>query len=117
MARKPKGWVKREREWLNTPTAGCMAGVSWRVQLDYDENWNLMHNLTASGLKATEARKKAGYKAFVSAQIEINEEGRSHYVSRKADLRAIRRMRKNLDAFEDACQKAFDEAEEFNAQS
>jgi hypothetical protein len=56
-------------------------------------------------------------KAHVTGEISLNEEARHHWIGRKADLRALRNMRRELDAFEDALVEFFAKAEEWNAQS
>lgn len=109
---KPKGWVKRNRAFLNTPTSGCMAGVSWQVMLSYHKDYKELVNA-----KKENRDPLPIYMAEMEANININEEGRNQYVSRKADLRPLRVMRKELDAFESACEQALIEAEEYNAAS
>lgn len=101
---KPKGWTKRSRVFLNSPASGCMAGVSWYVILEYSKEWD------NKALKRLDT-----YVASVSSEIHINDEGQVHYISRKADLRPLRAMRKELDAFEEAVQQALTEAEEYNS--
>ena len=99
---RPKGWIKRNRVFLNTPVSGCMAGVSWHVSLGYYKkrvkgDWD-----------------EKSWTATADGNIGINEEGQRQYVERKADLRAIRNMRKELDAFESAMEQAMQEAEDHN---
>ena len=107
MARnKPKGWVKRNVTFLQPPATSCMAAVSWRVCVEYWQQWD------KSGDKKT-----VEYQCNVAAELNINDEAKAHYVGRKADLRPLRKMRKELDAFEDACVQALVEAEEYHAKS
>ena len=103
---KPKGWTKRNRVFLNTPSSGCLAGLSWRVTLRYCKRYDDDEKLI-----------EGKYKAHVSGESQLNDEAKDHFVSRKADLRALRNMRKELDAFESALEQAFIEAEEYNAES
>lgn len=101
---EPKGWTKRNRAFINTPATDCMAAVGWYVKLEF---W----------ADREKGEKTGKYKANVDSSIDINREATHHYVSRKADLRALRNMRKELDAFEEACEQALMEAEEYNAAS
>ena len=100
---KPKGWTKRNRAWLNTPASCCMAGVSWNAGDYYSKEWD----------KDLQTRDDK-YTCVITAEISINDEAKNHYVSRKADLRPLRAMRKELDAFEEACLEACQEAEDYN---
>jgi hypothetical protein len=97
---KPKSELKQGRAFLNTPKSNCTAAVRWNASLDYWE------------VKASE-----GIKARVNGEIALTEEALSHWVGRKADLRALRNMRRELDAFEDALVEFFAKAEEYNAKS
>lgn len=102
---KPKGWRVSSKTFLQPPQNGCMAAVGWEVQVEY---WN----------NRDDDKKKDGtYTANVHAEMNLTDEAKGHYVQRKADLRPIRKMRKELDAFEDACVKAIAEAEDYNAKS
>ena len=104
--KKPKGWVKRNRAWINSPASGCMAGVSWYVSLEYHREWD----------RQVKERMDT-YTASVNSEIEINDDAQRHYVSRKADLRPLRAMRKELDAYEETALQALTEAEEYNESS
>lgn len=99
---EPKGWVKRNRVFLNTPASECMAGVAWKASLGYYKK------------RVKGGWDKKSWTATADGSIEINEEGQRQYVGRKADLRAIRNMRKELDAFESAIEQAMQEAEDYN---
>lgn len=104
---KPKGWTKRNREFLNVAGSGCMAGVSWNASLSYMKKWD----------KKGEELIKDEYIACAEGEIEINREGQTHFINRKADLRPIRTMKRELLKFEEACEAALKEAEEYNAKS
>lgn len=103
---KPKGWRVSNKVFLQPPQNGCMAAVGWEVTLEY---WNDCEKISGT--------KTGVYKANVHAELNLTDEAKGHYVNRKADLRPLRKMRKELDAFEDACVKAIGEAEEYNAKS
>ncbi len=82
MARKT---IAKDRTWLNTDQE-CLAAVRWKVEVYYN----------------TETKK-----AEVNGDITVTEEGRSHWVCRRADLRPIRTMRRIIDAFEGAVMDAY----------
>lgn len=86
----PHHTIKSEKTWLNTDP-DCLAACRYQVLVYYNEK-----------TKAAE----------ISAEITISDEGRSHWVSRKAHLRPIRTMRRILDAFEEAVQEAYTWIEE-----
>ena len=78
----------------------------WRVAVEYYKDWD------EDGMKQVDT-----YNAHCEADMEINKEALNHHVHRKADLRPLRQMRKQLDTFEDLCVKALAEVEEYNAKS
>lgn len=86
----PHHTIKSEKTWLNTEP-DCLAACRYQVLVYYNDS-----------TKAAE----------ISGEITITEEGRSHWVSRKAHLRPIRTMRRVLDAFEEAVQEAYTWIEE-----
>lgn len=79
--------IASDRVWLNPRDVNCMAAVHWNVEVWYNRE------------------KKTGE---ISAQININDEGRSHWVSRKAELKPIRTMRRVLNEFEAAVEQGFE---------
>lgn len=87
--------TKRNRVFLNTPATECMAAVGWHVQVH--KSWN--------------PEKKT---MQMHGEITINQEGQTHYVSRKADLRALYNMRKELDRFINECETALKDVKEHN---
>jgi len=94
---KPKGWRKASKKFLQPPNNDCMAAVGWTVSLEY---W--------------EQKEKGTWEACAHGEMSQTEEARNHYVSRRADLRPVRAMRKELDAFEEYMLKAITEADEYN---
>jgi len=110
-----KKYTKRNTTFLNTPSSGCMAGVMWRVQFtppkvikknEKEEGW----------YSEDELLKPNRVKARMSASIILNEDAKEHYVHSKGNLRALRNMRKELDAFEEACMQALQDVEDSNAE-
>jgi len=90
-----KKWTKRERKFLN-PSKDCLAAVSWHVDFtpgkpDSEHKWNR--------------------KTWIEAELSVTDEGKAHFVTRRADLRPVRNMIKELQAFEAMCTKAFDDKE------
>ena len=109
-----KKWTKRNTAFLNTPSSGCMAGVMWRVEFippkvikEDEKEWYEGSELIAPNR----------VKARMNASIVINDEAKEHYVHSKGNLRALRNMRKELDAFEEACMEALQDVEDSNAES
>lgn len=96
---KPKGWKKNNKCFLQSPTNPCLAVVGWEVSVEYI---------------AYDRKEDGKPTAYVSCEISISDEGKHQYVSRKADLRPLRVMRRELDAFEEACLKAITEVEQYN---
>ena len=102
---KPKGWIESNKEFLQPPKNPCMAAVGWEVGLEFYAD------------RDDKGKKNGKYNASVQAELSITDEAKNHYVNRKADLRPLRKMRKELDDFEDACIKALFEKEKYNAKS
>lgn len=109
-----KSWKKRGRAFLQPPASECMAGVSWRVAYVAPK---LIPAAERKYYEDDERTDERHAKARMSACILINEEGKEHYVSRKGDLRAIQNMRRELNKFEELCEKALQDVEEANAES
>jgi len=98
---KPKGWRKSNKCFLQPPTNGCLAAVSWEAGVEY------------YGMKKGNDK----WEAHVACELSLNRDALSHWVSRKADLKPLRAMRRELDAFEEACSQAITEVEQYNAKS
>lgn len=77
--------IANERTWLNPNDKRCVAAASWSVEVWYN------------------ADKQ---KASLKAEIFINEEGQTHFISRRADLKPIRTMTRTLNQFEQAIDEA-----------
>jgi hypothetical protein len=91
-----------------------MAGVAWRVQYNAPK---LIKESERKFYEENEVVDKKYTKAYVSACIQINEDGKEHWVNKKADMRALQNMRRALNKFEETCEKALKQAEEANAPS
>ncbi len=110
-----KKWIKRNRVFLNSPASGCFAGVSWSVELEQQRDWAGASDkeVDAPDFNPSELPKKWG----VDAHLEVNREAMDHYVSRKANLRAVKNMQRELNEFVRLTEKAFKDAEKGNAKS
>lgn len=76
--------IAKEKTWLN-PDPDCLAAVRWTVDVYYNDDDGL---------------------AEISADIVVTEEGRSHWVSRRAHLLPIKRMQSTLTRFCHAVEQA-----------
>lgn len=110
-----KKWTERNRVFLNSPASGCFAGVAWSVELAQTPDWS------GASAKLTDSLdfdpKKLPKKWSVDAHIEINREAQEHYVNRKAHLRAVKHMQRELNEFIRLCEKALKDEEKGNAKS
>lgn len=97
------------REFLNTAKSGCMGAVAWHVALKQQQSYEYF----ADGGYVEKGDKKWE----VNACIDINRDAQSHYVSRRAHLRPLYKMHRQLTDFINACETALSEAEEGNAKS
>ena len=86
-----KKWTKKARKFIN-PSHECLAAVSWDVSFLPGD---------------PKSRNKWFRKHSVDANFCVTDEGRNHYVTKEADLRAIRKMIVELEAFEHYCKAAF----------
>lgn len=93
-----KKWTRRSKKFIGP--ADCLAAVQWDVTVSKD-----------SYLKAIE--DKDGL--TLEANFCVNEEARSHWVSRKADLRPLYKVQKELNAFLKAAEEGLKKVEESNA--
>jgi hypothetical protein len=110
-----KKWTKRNRVFLNAPASGCFAGVAWSVALEEQVDWRHITDKEAAADDFDP--KKKPKKWVVDAHMEINREALEHYVSRKANLRALKNMQRELNRFVALCEKALRDAEKANAKS
>jgi hypothetical protein len=110
-----KKWTKRNRVFLNSPASGCFAGVAWQVALERQIDWRCVTDQVVAADDYDP--KKQPHKWVLDAHIEINKEAQDHYVSRKANLRAVKIMQRELNTFVALCEKALKDAEEANAKS
>lgn len=78
----------KNRAWLNPRDNYCMAAVGWYVEI----GWPTVHN-------------KENH-AHLDASFSVNEEGRSWHITRRAHLRQLHTVRKQMDAFEAAVDEA-----------
>ena len=95
-----KKWTKRNKQFVGAPT--CLGAVQWDVTVDKGYCMDKMDDTD---------------KYEVDANFQINEEARSHWVHRKADLRPMYKIQKNLNDFITTCEKALAETGEHNAKS
>ena len=109
-----KSWTKRNTTFLNTPSSGCMAGVMWRVEYHAPK---AIKKSEEDFYDAIELLNKNRAKARMNGSIRINTEAQEHYVHSKSNLRVLRNMRRELDAFEGCCEQALLDVEEANAES
>jgi len=110
-----KKWTKRNRVFLNSPASGCFAGVAWSVALEQQTDWR---SVTDKEIDSADFDpKKKPQKWAVDAHIEINREALDHYVSRKAHLRSVKNMQRELNRFIALSEKALRDAEKENAKS
>ncbi len=85
---------KESRVFLNARDKSCMAAVYWNVSvIVYDK------------------------KGEVDANFGVNKEGQHVYLSRRADLRPLQILQRELNKFNDAYDEAERVLEEFNAKS
>ncbi len=111
-----KRWLKRKRVFLNYPASGCMATVGWHVGVSKGIAWGrLTDDECDAGI--TKKGRKLPKEWTMEAELNISEDGQSHYIHRRADMRALYRMQKELNAFITATEKAFSDVEEGNAES
>lgn len=87
-----KKWNKKNRAFLNPNDKECLGAVSWFVSFSPSK---------------PDAKEKYFQKPIIEGSIAINREGSHHYICRKADMRAIQTMKRELCKFEDAMQQAF----------
>lgn len=92
-----KKWTKFSRRFIGN--ADCMAAVSWRCHAG--PHWN---------------HKKNG-KWQMEAEFGVTEEGRHHYISRKADMKPLYRFRDELNRFIELAEQALDDEAKANAKS
>lgn len=91
---------KEGRAFLNARDKSCQAVVTWQVLL-YP--------------KFTE--ENYSEPPHISGSFSTNEEGQSHYVSRRGDLRPLQVLQRELNKFNQAYDEAEKMLEELNAKS
>jgi hypothetical protein len=111
-----KKWTKRRRVFLNYPSSGCAATCVWNVGVERSIAWGRLSDDECDAGITTKGRKLPR-EWSLSAELNISEDAQSHYIHRKADMRALYRMQKELDAFITATEQAFKDVEEGNAES
>jgi hypothetical protein len=89
--------VVKKRTWLNPTSTSCAAACFWNVQVDKAWNTNEFPN---------EYR--------VSGEFSVNDEGKSHYIDRKADMRPLYKLQEELRRFIDECELAILQVKEHN---
>lgn len=94
--KKPKGWRKSSKKFLQPPTNQCMAAVGWEVSLQFWE------------------QRDGTWEASAHGELSQSREAENHYCNRRADLRPLRAMRKEIDIFEDHMMTAIMQADEYN---
>lgn len=94
---RPKRKTVTRRKFVGN--GNCMGAVSWEVS--YGEGWN---------------HKKRDRWCF-DAEFNVSDSAQGHYVSRKADLRPLYRMQKELNDFIEELESAVKAVEEHNAES
>ncbi len=112
---KVKAWTKRNITFLQPPSHGCFGAVAWRVAYIPPKDVPKKDQEFYEDDELTVSKRQA--KARMDAECSINDEAQNHYVHRKADLRALQNMRRELNKFEETCEKAMQQVEEANAES
>lgn len=92
-----KKWRKTGRKFLN-PSKECTAAVMYVVEVS--PHWN---------------KKKDEFR--MNGDLTMTRDATNHYVQRKADLRPLYNMQKELAVFIELCEIALKEVEEYNAKS
>ena len=101
-----KKWTQQVRRFLNSPKSGCLGAVSWQVACYPERKWN------------RKDKKWGAIKGWtMNGDITINDDAQTHYVERKAHLRPLYAMQKELNDFIYNCETALKDAEERNAKS
>lgn len=94
---------KQGRVFLNVLDKSCTAACVWQVEI-----WTYGDALNP---------KKKKTKPNIEAEFGVNREGQSFYVSRKADLRPLQALQRELNKFNQAYEEAEILLEEMNAKS
>ena len=106
----------RHRAFLNHPASDCLAVFGWRIDVEKTLDWQSISDKDM--IENEEGSKKKLPKQWsVSADMNISKEARNYYINRKADMKAIYRMQKELNLFITECEKAFKDVEKANAKS
>lgn len=85
------------RTWLNPIDKHCMAVVGWHVTIE--PHWN--------------PKKKGEF--VLNGEFTTTKEARNYYVERKADLRPLHKMQRELNAFISECENKLAQIKENNA--
>ena len=105
----------RHRAFLNHPASDCLAVFGWRIDVEQTLSW--LSDMDALCDDDKDGKKKRAKEWCVSADMNISKEARNHYINRKADMKAVYRMQKELNLFITECEKAFKDVEKANAKS
>ncbi len=111
-----KKWSKRSRVFLNHPSTGCLGAVKWDVNVHQQRDWSALTILEEETISRKAVKKLPKTWGF-NAEMEINRDAQTHFVSRKADLRALKTMQRELNEFIRLTEKALKDVEIANAKS
>lgn len=89
---------KSRRKFLGP--ADCVGAIGWWVGVR--EHWDYINHPN---------------KMMLEGEIRITDDAQTHWVSRKADVKPLYRMRDELDAFITELEQAFKDVEDHNAKS
>ena len=88
--------TRKHRVWLNSSKNNCMAALNWYVTVGWD--W----------------RKGNDDRLNLDAEFSVNDEGQTHWVTRRAELRPLYKVQKELNAFLTECEAQLTLIEEHN---
>ncbi len=108
-----KKWIKQNRRFLNTPKSGCLGAVSWEVSCYQEKDHALISAARADNM-SQEDIKKLPKKWAMDGSMEINRDAQTHYINRKANMRPVYAMQKELNDFVAECEAAIKDVEEGN---
>lgn len=111
-----KKWSKKKRVFLNHPSTNCLGAVAWDVNVHQQRDWSSL-TITEEETISRKGIKKLPKTWGFNAEITINKDARSHFIHRKADLRALKNMQRELNEFIKVAEKAIADVEKGNAKS